>query len=211
MNRNSHFVPRDGKLYCMRGYYGNHSLVGANGREPPHDGGSIYDNRAALELAQRTPGNFIGLQALHPVDDRGVLLSVPPEDLQGVDRLPETRIEVLPSRSALDSWFKSITYETRTPGYSHTIMGIDKTKPMSVLPDGTQVPHVAFAKTFNVPRSTSRIDPAEVKAKDPSDLWWKIGISAVLAGAAYLVARPMFKGLQKLQSEIQSDRSKSDR
>ena len=131
----------------MRGYYGSPSLVGANGRSPNHDGGSLArierDYKAALELAQRTPGDFIGLLSSQPVDDGGVLLDEP-SDLKAI---------ALPSRAALDGWFESITYETRAPGYSHSVMAIDKTKPMTVMYDGTKIPYVLHSKTQSVPRA----------------------------------------------------------
>lgn len=137
--------------YGNRRHYGNRSLVGADAP----DGNAIQrslaryesDRNKAFSIAQSTPGNFIGLQMLQPVDERGVVIDEP----------TDYKAAVLPSRASLDDWFASITYETRAPGYSYDVMGIDKTQPMTVTrPDGTHVFVSTLGKTLNVPKLKPR-------------------------------------------------------
>lgn len=132
----------------------------------------------ARELAQRTPGNFIGVQASQPVDDRGVLL---------LDQPPVLKAAALSSRAALNDWFEGIAYETQAPAYSHTILAVDKTKLVTVQgPDGTKQVADYLTKTMNVPA---------VPKGSPStrSMPWgliAIGGAAVLGLVSLLAIRP---------------------
>ncbi len=152
----------------MRGYYGTsnrratRSLIGAIDPLTRYES----DRATAFSMAQSAPGNFIGIQLLQPVDERGVV----------VDEPSSYKVTVLQSRAALETWFASVTYETSPPGYSCDVMGIDKTQLMtSTRPDGTSFFVEALGKTHNVPKRKYAPTP-----------WWGYalaGAGALLVGA----------------------------
>jgi len=155
----------------MRGYYGNRILIGADVPDWNSMQRSLArhesDHNKALSIAQSTPGDFIGLQMLRPLDERGVM----------IDKPTDYKVAVLPSRAGLDTWFASITYETRAPGYSYDVMGIDKTQPMTVSrPDGTHVFVASLEKTLSVPAR---------RTKSGGIGFWllAVGTTIVVAGA----------------------------